>query len=115
MPRKRQGRKGQSGRGVGTELLKKLLMESTGLIPKLLEGPTKELGNYLGSKIKKITGSGTTLAGGSNRLAGGSNKLAGGSNRLAGAGSTLAGGSVLLAGETPKRSKKIYRLPVNNN
>lgn len=58
MPRHKQSTRSLKGRGVAVDLLKKILMESTGLIPKLLESPVSQLGELLGNKIKKISGSG---------------------------------------------------------
>lgn len=94
MPRKHGVR--MRGRGVGSDLLKKLLMESVGLVPKLLEGPAKEFGNYLGTKVKKLTGGKTTTPDQVIRdfdrlMIGNGNVLAGGSNRLSGEGFRLAG------------------------
>lgn len=63
MPRKKQTRRSLKGRGFAVDILKKILLDSSGLIPKLLEHPVSELGNILGNKIKKFSGSGQEAAG----------------------------------------------------
>lgn len=55
MGRRKNGRN-MVGSGFGTDLLKKILIEASPLVGKLLEKPVQEVGNYLGNKIKKFTG-----------------------------------------------------------
>lgn len=61
----------QRGKGFGSDLVKNLLMQGVPLLGKLLEGPASQFGNFLGQKVKRLTGSGSNLAGGGSKLAGG--------------------------------------------
>lgn len=111
MPRKHGPRmRGQRGSGVGSDLLKKLLMESVGLVPKLLEGPAKEFGDYLGTKVKKLTGGRATpdqVIRDFNRLMIGSGNVLAGENRTQnGEGARLSGEGFRLSGDN-KRKKKV--------
>jgi hypothetical protein len=91
------------GKGFGSELIKRILMEGAPLVGKLLEEPTKELGSYLGRKLKRFTGGGTKLAGEGYKLAG---EQAGGC-----CSSCTSGRGIYLAGEKPRSKKKV--LPRN--
>ena len=54
----RRSRKNINGQGIAGDILKKLLLELTPLAGKLLEKPAEELGDFIGKKIKNLTGNG---------------------------------------------------------
>lgn len=76
MPRRHANvhrRRRLAGNGFATDLLKKLAMET---LPGLLTPAAKETGEWIGSKVKKLTGGSSRLAG-EERYNGGSAYLSG--------------------------------------